>query len=125
MTLRVLTLTGSVFDGKRQLLESLRTKFPGGTINIESHVSNALVGTYWQSLLQDYRNIFQQESEARVAFTTTHLGHQNIPSSTNYWCLEPQVIIARLVILLCHYFRRIYFFCFTDRYSLLILCRIQ
>ena len=29
---REITLTASCFDGKRQLLDSLRSKFPGGTI---------------------------------------------------------------------------------------------
>ncbi|CAB4036581.1 Hypothetical predicted protein [Paramuricea clavata] len=88
---REITLTASCFDGKRQLLDSLRSNFPGGTMNLESHGSNSIILTYWQSLLEDYRNVFNKKDDAtaRVVNSTSHFGHQNIPNSNYYWFLEP------------------------------------
>ena len=97
---REITLTASCFDGKRQLLDSLSSKFPGGTMNLESHVSNSMILTYWQSLLKDYRNVFNEtdDATARVVYGTSHFGHQNIPNSNNYWFLEPGVSIQCILL---------------------------
>ena len=69
-------------------------------MNLESHVSNSMILTYWQSLLEDYRNVLNEtdDATARVVYGTSHFGHQNIPNSNNYWFLEPGVSIRRILL---------------------------
>lgn len=81
-------MSGSAFDGKKQLLEAIRQRFPNGTISIASHVQNGDVSKYWQYLLEDYRSAYGDG--ARIGYISNHIGLQDIPVS-NYWFLGNSV----------------------------------
>ena len=87
---RAITLPGSAFDGKKQLLAAVRKTFPDGTINIACTVQNANIAEYWQYLLGDYRK--SDICGSRIGYEATHLGIQEIPSSSNYWFMGDLVI---------------------------------
>ena len=84
---RVVALKGSSFDGRKQLLEALRMRFPDGTLTLGVEATNKDVLDYWHSLQEDYR--FSADGEERICFGTSCYGLQD---DSNYWFLGPQVI---------------------------------
>lgn len=86
--LRLVALKGSHFDGKKQLLDALRTRFPGGTVTLGTDVTSREVVDYWHALQEDYRSDVNKEE--RICLGTSSYGLQD---HSNYWFLAPQLHI--------------------------------
>ena len=85
--LRLIALKGSSSDGKKQLLEALRRRFPEGTITLGVDTTSKDVLDFWHSLQKDYRC---NKEEERVCMGTSCCGLQD---NSSYWFLAPQVTI--------------------------------
>ena len=83
---RIIALKGTCFDGRKQLLEALRRRFPDGTITLGVEATSKDVLDYWHSLQEDYRS--DGDGERRICFGTSIYGLQD---DSNYWFLSPKV----------------------------------
>ena len=70
----------SSLDGRRQLLDVVRQRFPEGTVTLGAKATSREVLDYWH-YLQDYRS-HTEGQEIKVCLGTSHYGLQD---STDYW----------------------------------------